>query len=116
MKKKDFYLFIVPSLLMMFLFIAVPLAIVFQQSFYITQNVFEDVEVETCTPGFLKQICETEIQTKPKLDVNGNIINVSVFVGLENYKNLLQIGKLKKALFSYSLDAVSYTHLRAHET
>ena len=106
MKKKDFYLFIVPSLLMMFLFIAVPLAIVFQQSFYITQNVFEDVEVETCTPGFLKQICETEIQTKPKLDVNGNIINVSVFVGLENYKNLLQIEKFKKSLYSFSLSEI----------
>ena len=106
MKKKDFYLFIVPSLLMMFLFIAVPLAIVFQQSFYITQNVFEDVEVETCTPGFLKQICETEIQTKPKLDDNGNIINVSVFVGLENYKNLLQIEKFKKSLYSFSLSEI----------
>ena len=60
MKKRDFYFFVVPSLLMMFLFIAVPLAIVFKQSFYITQNVFEKVEVETCTPGFLKQICETK--------------------------------------------------------
>ena len=63
MKKKDFYLFIIPSLLMMFFFIAVPLAIVFQQSFYITQNVFQEIEVETCTPGFLKQICKTEFQT-----------------------------------------------------
>jgi multiple sugar transport system permease protein len=54
MKKKDFYLFVIPSLLMMFFFIAVPLAIVFQQSFYITQNVFQEIEVETCTPGFFK--------------------------------------------------------------
>ena len=68
MKKRDFYFFVVPSLLMMFLFIAVPLAIVFNQSFYITQNVFEKVEVETCTPGFLKQICETKIETKPIRD------------------------------------------------
>ena len=95
MKKRDFYFFVVPSLLMMFLFIAVPLAIVFKQSFYITQNVFEKVEVETCTPGFLKQICETKIETKPKLDENGNVIEVSVFVGFENYKNLLQINKFK---------------------
>ena len=50
MKKRDFYFFVVPSLLMMFLFIAVPLAIVFKQSFYITQNVFEKVEVETPLP------------------------------------------------------------------
>ena len=74
MKKRDFYFFVVPSLLMMFLFIAVPLAIVFKQSFYITQNVFQEIEVETCTPGFLTQICKTEIQTKPKLDLDGNLI------------------------------------------
>jgi multiple sugar transport system permease protein len=104
MKKRDFYFFVVPSLLMMFLFIAVPLAIVFKQSFYITQNVFEKVEVETCTPGFLKQICETKLETKPKLDENGNIIEVSVFVGFENYKNLLQINKFKNAVYNFSLN------------
>ena len=106
MKKKDFYFFVVPSLLMMFLFIAVPLAIVFKQSFYITQNVFEKVEVETCTPGFLKQICETKIESKPKLDENGNIIEVSVFVGFENYKNLLQIDKFKNAVYNLSLNEI----------
>ena len=103
MKKRDFYFFVVPSLLMMFLFIAVPLAIVFKQSFYITQNVFEKVEVETCTPGFLKQICQTKIETKPKLDENGNVIEVTDFVGFENYKNLLQINKFKNAVYNLSL-------------
>ena len=106
MKKRDFYFFVVPSLLMMFLFIAVPLAIVFKQSFYITQNIFEKVEVETCTPGFLKQICETKIETKPKLDENGNVIEVSVFVGFENYKNLLQIYKFKNAVYNLSLNEI----------
>ena len=106
MKKRDFYFFVVPSLLMMFLFIAVPLAIVFKQSFYITQNVFEKVEVETCTPGFLKQICETKIESKPKLDENGNVIEVSVFVGFENYKNLLQINKFKNAVYNLSLNEI----------
>jgi len=106
MKKRDFYFFVVPSLLMMFLFIAVPLAIVFKQSFYITQNVFEKVEVETCTPGFLKQICETKIESKPKLDENGNILEVSVFVGFENYKNLLQINKFKNAVYNLSLNEI----------
>ena len=106
MKKRDFYFFVVPSLLMMFLFIAVPLAIVFKQSFYITQNVFEKVEVETCTPGFLKQICETKIESKPKLDENGNIIEVSVVVGFENYKNLLQIDKFKNAVYNLSLNEI----------
>ena len=106
MKKRDFYFFVVPSLLMMFLFIAVPLAIVFKQSFYITQNVFEKVEVETCTPGFLKQICETKIETKPKLDEKGNNIEVSIFVGFENYKNLLQIDKFKNAVYNLSLNEI----------
>ena len=106
MKKRDFYFFVVPSLLMMFLFIAVPLAIVFKQSFYITQNVFEKIEVETCTPGFLKQICETKIESKPKLDENGNIIEVSIFVGFENYKNLLQINKFKNAVYNLSLNEI----------
>ena len=106
MKKRDFYFFVVPSLLMMFLFIAVPLAIVFKQSFYITQNVFEKVEVETCTPGFLKQICETKIETKPKLDENGNVIEVTDFVGFENYKNLLQINKFKNAVYNLSLNEI----------
>ena len=106
MKKRDFYFFVVPSLLMMFLFIAVPLAIVFKQSFYITQNVFEKIEVETCTPGFLKQICETKIESKPKLDENGNIIEVNVFVGFENYKNLLQIDKFKNAVYNLSLNEI----------
>ena len=106
MKKRDFYFFVVPSLLMMFLFIAVPLAIVFKQSFYITQNVFEKVEVETCTPGFLKQICVTKIETKPKLDENGNFIDVSVFVGFEIYKNLLQIDKFKNAVYNLSLNEI----------
>ena len=106
MKKRDFYFFVVPSLLMMFLFIAVPLAIVFKQSFYITQNVFEKVEVETCTPGFLKQICKTKIETKPKLDENGNVIEVTDFVGFENYKNLLQINKFKNAVYNLSLNEI----------
>ena len=106
MKKRDFYFFVVPSLLMMFLFIAVPLAIVFKQSFYITQNVFEKVEVETCTPGFLKQICQTKIETKPKLDENGNVIEVTDFVGFENYKNLLQINKFKNAVYNLSLNEI----------
>ena len=78
----------------------------FKQSFYITQNVFEKVEVETCTPGFLKQICETKIESKPKLDENGNIIEVSVFVGFENYKNLLQIDKFKNAVYNLSLNEI----------
>ena len=55
---------------------------------------------------FLKQICETKIESKPKLDENGNIIEVSVFVGFENYKNLLQIDKFKNAVYNLSLNEI----------
>lgn len=97
MKRKDFYFFVTPSLIMMILFIALPLLTVFKQSFIVTQNIFEEVKVESCTPGFLKQICKTTIETKPKLDDNGKLITKSVFIGLESYKSLIRYDKIKKA-------------------
>ena len=97
MKRKDFYFFVTPSLIMMTLFIALPLLTVFKQSFFVTQNIFEEVKVESCTPGFLKQICKTSIETKPKLDENGKLITKSVFVGLDSYESLIRFDKIKKA-------------------
>ena len=55
MKFKTFTFFVAPSLLMMLVFIAFPLVSVFVQSFFVTRPHFETVEVETCSPGFLKQ-------------------------------------------------------------
>ena len=45
MKFKTFAAFVWPSLFLMLLFIAAPLASVFWQSFHLTQPVFETVEV-----------------------------------------------------------------------
>ena len=44
---------------MMIIFIARPLVSVVWQSFHNTQRVFRDVTVESCTPGFSRQICKT---------------------------------------------------------
>ena len=40
------------SVILMVVFIALPLFSVLAQSFFVTQNVFETVETERCTPGF----------------------------------------------------------------
>ena len=66
-------MFVGPSMLMMILFIAAPLGGVLWNSFHVTKPVYEDVEVESCTPGFLQQVCKTEIQSKPVLDERGNV-------------------------------------------
>ncbi|PRY26089.1 carbohydrate ABC transporter membrane protein 1 (CUT1 family) [Aliiruegeria haliotis] len=90
MKFKTFAVFVGPSVLMMLLFIAFPLVSVFLQSFQVTQPVYETVEVETCTPGFLEQTCVTEMSSVPKLDEHGEIITTTTFVGLQSYRNVLE--------------------------
>ena len=42
--------------MMMFVFIALPLVSVTWQSFHTTQGVYRQVTVESCSPGFLKQM------------------------------------------------------------
>lgn len=106
MKTKTFALFVAPSIFMMLAFIAFPLVSVFMQSFYITQPIYESVEVETCTPGFLTQTCVTEIKSVPVLDAEGNIQTTTAFVGLESYRNVLELDRLKDALSGGSWSAV----------
>ena len=55
MKPKVFAAFVGPSIVMMLLFIAFPLAAVFWNSFSVTQPIYETVEVESCTAGFLSR-------------------------------------------------------------
>ncbi len=98
MKFKTFAAFVGPSLFLMFLFIAAPLVSVFAQSFYVTQQQFESVEVETCTPGFAAQICSTETKTRPILDENGEVITETKFVGLQSFVNVLQPDRALSAL------------------
>lgn len=98
MKFRTFAAFVAPSLIMMFLFIALPLISVFTQSFYNTQPLFEQVEVETCTPGFPNPVCVTEVKSKPILGDDGKVITMTEFVGLESYRNVLELGRVKEAL------------------
>lgn len=93
MKFKTFAAFVAPSVFMMLLFIAAPLVSVFIQSFQVTQPILEQVEVETCTPGFLTQTCTTELKTIPVLDENGKTLTETSWVGLQSYKNVLQMDK-----------------------
>ncbi len=99
MKFKTFFWFVAPSVFMMLLFIAAPLVSVFIQSFQITQPVMQQVEVETCTPGFLTQTCTTEVKTVPTIDeATGKTITTTAWVGLETYRNVLQMDKVWAAI------------------
>ncbi len=104
MKFRVFAAFVGPSLFLMVLFIAGPLAAVFWQSFHVTQSVYTTVEVESCTPGFVTQTCTTESRIQLVLDEEGNPLKTTEFVGLETYRNVLQLEKLKEAVaeFNYS--------------
>ncbi|MEM1073949.1 MAG: sugar ABC transporter permease [Pseudomonadota bacterium] len=98
MKFKTFAAFVGPSVFMMLLFIAAPLISVFIQSFQVTQPILEQVEVETCTPGFLTQTCTTEMKTVPVLDDDGRTMTETSWVGLQSYKNVLQMNKFWEAV------------------
>ncbi|MEC3862636.1 sugar ABC transporter permease [Mesobacterium sp. TK19101] len=107
MKFRTFAAFVAPSVLMMLLFIAAPLVSVFWQSFHVTQPVYEQVEVETCTPGFLTQTCVTEIKTQPVLDENGEIRTTTRWVGLQSYRNVIEPDRAWAAIKSGSWKALN---------
>lgn len=98
MNKKTFALFVGPSVMMMLIFIALPLASVFVQSFQITQPVTERIEVEKCTPGFTGQVCETNIETRPLINENGKIVTETSFVGWQSYEKVLDLGEAASAI------------------
>ena len=98
MKFKTFAAFVGPSVFMMILFIALPLASVFMQSFKNTYDLREQVEIETCTPGFLTQTCVTEVKNIPVLDDDGKPIKVTEWTGFAAYRNVLQMDKVWEAV------------------
>lgn len=98
MKFKTFAAFVGPSMLMMLVFIAAPLVTVFWQSFHLSQPAFERVEVQTCTPGFLKQNCVTEVKTRPVIDAAGHVQTTTVFVGLQSYDAVLELRRAAQAM------------------
>lgn len=93
MKTKPFLLFVGPSIVMMLVFIAGPLITVVVQSFQQTQNVFETVEQEKCDPFG----CKTTTVTIPKLNKQGRALKETRWVGLENYRTLLEWGRVRAA-------------------
>ncbi|PZO73552.1 MAG: ABC transporter permease [Mesorhizobium amorphae] len=106
MKPRTFLFFVAPSLLLMVLFIALPLLSVFVQSFQLTQRVFEQVTVETCTPGFVTDTCTEETRTRPKVDEAGRPVTETRWVGLETYRTLLQPDAVRQAFASGNLGAL----------
>ncbi|MEL6103206.1 MAG: sugar ABC transporter permease [Pseudomonadota bacterium] len=105
MKFSTFAAFVGPSVFMMLLFIAFPLVSVFSQSFYVTQTIYETVTVETCTPGFLTQTCVTEEKPVPVLDEDGEILTKTIFVGLQSYRNVLELERAAAAIRAGSWSA-----------
>ena len=103
MKFTTFAAFVGPSIFMMVLFIAAPLVSVFSQSFYLTQPIFETVEVENCTAGFLKQTCTTEIKTRPILGEDGKIVTQTKYAGWQSYINVLEPQRAWEAISSGNL-------------
>lgn len=89
MPPRVFLAFIGPSLALMLIFIALPLVSVASQSFFLTQGVFEEVKIESCTPGFPSQTCVEEVRSQPVMR-DGAPVTVTAFVGLENYRLLLR--------------------------
>ena len=99
MKFRTLAAFVGPSVFMMLLFIAAPLVSVLMQSFQVTQPVMQQIEVETCTPGFLTQTCITETKTVPLIDEEtGKTQTTTTWVGLQSYRNLLQMPRVWDAI------------------
>ena len=98
MKKSTFLVFTMPSFIMMTLFIALPLLIVLIQSFQFNQDVLETIERENCDPFG----CKTETITVPVLDENGNKIKNNIWVGFQNYKNILKFELLSSVISNYN--------------
>ncbi|MEL6208156.1 MAG: sugar ABC transporter permease, partial [Pseudomonadota bacterium] len=106
MKFRTFFWFVAPSVVLMLIFIAFPLASVFLQSFQITQPVVEQVEVETCTAGFLEQTCTTEIKTQPVLDDTGNAVTTTEWVGFLSYARVLGLEEMGRAFSSGAIGQI----------
>lgn len=89
MRTKTFLMFVGPSVLLMLTFIAFPLVSVFIQSFQVTQTIFQEQTVETCTPGFPTQTCTTETVLRPVLTEDGDFVTETEWVGFDTYVVLL---------------------------
>jgi len=100
MKPRVFFAFVAPSMALMLIFIAFPLVSVFVQSFQNTQQLYRQVTVKTCTPGFIEQVCTEETKSQAVLDENGRPVTETRFVGLANYAQVLQPAAVARAFSS----------------
>lgn len=107
MRRGTFLLFVLPSVAMMLLFIAVPLATVVVQSFSNTQRVFREETAEACTPGFPNPVCTSETRSVPVLDEAGRPEERAEWVGLANYAALIQPDAIRAALGGVGLGALA---------
>ncbi len=107
MRFRTFMAFVGPSLLLMLIFIAAPLVTVFWNSFHVTKPLYKFAEVETCTPGFPKQVCTTDVKQQPVLDESGQLVTETSFVGLESYRNVLELPRLRTALDNWDWNAAN---------
>ena len=97
MRRRTFAAFVAPSMVLMAVFIAFPLLSVFVQSFQSTRTLFHEARQENCTPGFPNPVCTAETRLVPDLDSAGRPQTQTVFVGLDNYRALLQPGAVRAA-------------------
>jgi multiple sugar transport system permease protein len=98
MKTRTFVAFVLPSVLLMVVFIALPLASVLLQSFQNTQKVYREEVSEHCTPGFPNPVCTQEKRVIPVLRPDGSILTETRWVGLENYRTMLRPDAVSAAL------------------
>ncbi|RFU14686.1 sugar ABC transporter permease [Rhodobacteraceae bacterium W635] len=106
MKFKTFAAFVAPSLVMMLLFIAAPLVSVFIGSFQLHQPVLQEVEEESCTPGFTGQTCTTTIVTRPVIAESGEMLTTTEWVGWTNYTRVLNPEAAWDAVTSFDWNAL----------
>jgi multiple sugar transport system permease protein len=106
MRAKTFLLFVLPSVALMTLFIALPLATVMVQSFSNTERVFRQETAENCSPGFPNPVCTTETRTVAVLSDAGQPVTRSSWVGFGNYAALIQPGAVRAALAGGGLAAL----------
>ena len=97
MRLRTLLMFTAPSAVLMLVFIFVPLVSVAVQSLFSTTLVREQVRVETCTPGFLAQVCTTTERSQVVLGADGKPVTRTVFTGLDSYRSVLEVEKLAAA-------------------
>ena len=86
MKRRDFILFIAPSVVVMVLLIASPLVSVLMQSFFVDREVMETQSQRICDPFG----CRDEEALVPVRGEDGRIVREVEFAGLYNYRELLR--------------------------